>query len=214
MLEYNASRSDIILKEYGRNVQKLANYLSTIDDRDERTRYAYTLVELMRQLNPSVKENNETTQKLWDDLFIMTNFTLDVEAPYPPPEVDVLTKKPRRVPYSTEPARYRHYGKNLENLIQQAGELEDPEEKRAATIYLGKLMKTFYSTWNRENIDDEIIIRDMKKMSRGKLTISEEEVKEKGLFEVNQPKSRSNSSNNNNSNNNKGRRGNNHRRKR
>ncbi|MGB3586714.1 MAG: DUF4290 domain-containing protein [Tunicatimonas sp.] len=209
MLEYNSSRTDIILKEYGRNVQKLANYLSTIEEGEERKRYAYTLIELMRQLNPSVKENNETTQKLWDDLFIMTNFTLDVEAPYPPPEVDILTKKPDRVPYSTEPVRYRHYGKNLERLIQQAGELEDAEEKRAATIYLGKLMKTFYGTWNRENIDDEIILRDMKKMSRGKLEISEEEVKEKGLFEVNQPKSR----NHNNNNNNKGRR-NNHRRKR
>ncbi len=210
MLEYNSSRTDIILKEYGRNVQKLAHYLSTIEDSEERTRYAYTLIELMRQLNPSVKENNETTQKLWDDLFIMTNFTLDVDAPYPSPEVDILTKKPDRVPYSTEPVRYRHYGKNLESLIQQAGELEDAEEKRAATIYLGKLMKTFYGTWNRENIDDEIILRDMKKMSRGKLEISEEEVKEKGLFEVNQPKSRNHSNNNNN---NKGRR-NNHRRKR
>ncbi|MEM6844759.1 MAG: DUF4290 domain-containing protein [Bacteroidota bacterium] len=208
MLEYNASRPDIILKEYGRNVQKLANYLSTIEDRDERTRYAYTLIELMRQLNPAVKENNETTQKLWDDLFIMTDFTLDVEAPYPPPEVDVLTKKPQRVPYSTEPVRYRHYGKNLEKLVEQAGELEDAEEKRAATIYLGKLMKTFYSTWNRENIDDEVIIRDMKKMSRGKLDISTEEVKEKGLFEISLPRNRSN----NNNNNNKGRR--NNRRKR
>jgi hypothetical protein len=209
MLEYNASRPDIILKEYGRNVQKLANYLSTIEDREERTRYAYTLIELMRQLNPSVKENNETTQKLWDDLFIMTNFTLDVEAPYPPPEVDILTRKPKQVPYSTEPVRYRHYGKNLEKLIQEAGELEDEEERQAAIIYLGRLMKTFYGTWNRENVDDEVIIRDMKKMSRGKLTISAEEVKEKNLFEVSQPKNRSN----NNNNNNKGRRGSNRRKR-
>jgi len=203
MLEYNASRPDIILKEYGRNVQKLANHLATIEDREKRTRYAYTLIELMRQLNPAVRENNETTQKLWDDLFIMTNFTLDVEAPFPPPEVDVLTRKPKQVPYHTEPVRYRHYGKNLEKLIEQAGELEDEEERRSAIVYLGKLMKTFYATWNRENIDDEVIVRDMKKMSRGKLVISAEEVKEKNLFEVSQPKSRSN-----NNNNNKGRRSN------
>ncbi|MEQ9439085.1 MAG: DUF4290 domain-containing protein [Cyclobacteriaceae bacterium] len=212
MLEYNASRPDVILKEYGRNIQKLANHLSTIEDREQRTRYAYTLIELMRQLNPNVKDNNETTQKLWDDLFIMTNFTLDVEAPYPPPEVDILTKKPGRVPYSTEPVRYRHYGKNMERLVEQASELEDPDEKRGATIYLGKLMKTFYGVWNRENIDDEIIVRDMKHMSRGKLDISVEEVKQGNLFDSNQPKGRSNSNNNNN--NNKGRRSNNHRRKR
>lgn len=207
MLEYNASRSDIILKEYGRNVQKLANHLATIEDQEKRTRYAYTLIELMRQLNPAVRENNETTQKLWDDLFIMTNFTLDVEAPFPPPEVDVLTRKPKQVPYHTEPVRYRHYGKNLEKLIEQASDLEGEEERRGAIIYLGKLMKTFYSTWNRENIDDEIIVRDMKKMSRGKLEIPVEEVKEKNLFEISQPKSRSN-----NNNSNKGRR--NNRRKR
>nr|WKN39884.1 DUF4290 domain-containing protein [Tunicatimonas sp. TK19036] len=210
MLEYNASRPDVILKEYGRNIQKLANYLSTIEDREQRTRYAYTLIELMRQLNPNVKDNNETTQKLWDDLFIMTNFALDVEAPYPPPEVDILTRKPKRVPYSTEPVRFRHYGKNMERLIAQASELEDPTEKQGATIYLGKLMKTFYSTWNRENVDDEVILRDLEHMSRGKLTISIDEVKQGNLFDTNQPKSRSN----NNNNSNKGRRSNNHRRKR
>lgn len=213
MLEYNASRPDVILKEYGRNIQKLANHLSTIEDREQRTRYAYTLIELMRQLNPNVKDNNETTQKLWDDLFIMSNFTLDVEAPYPPPEVDVLTKKPNRVPYNTDPVRYRHYGKNLERLIEQAMELDDPEQNRNATIYLGKLMKTFYGTWNRESVDDEVIVRDLKNMSRGKLHIPVEEVKQGNLFDSNQPKSRSNTNNNSN-NSNKGRRGGSHRRKR
>ena len=210
MLEYNASRPDVILKEYGRNIQKLANYLSTIEDRDLRTRYAYTLIELMRQLNPNVKDNNETTQKLWDDLFIMTNFTLDVEAPYPPPDTDILTKKPQRVPYNTEPVRYRHYGKNMERLVEQASELEDPEEQRGATIYLGKLMKTFYAAWNRENVDDEVIVRDLKSMSRGKLTIPVEEVKQGNLFDTNQPKSRSSNTGSSP----KGRRSNSHRRKR
>ena len=98
----------------------------------------------------------------------------------------------------------------MERLIAQASELEDPTEKQGATIYLGKLMKTFYSTWNRENVDDEVILRDLEHMSRGKLTISIDEVKQGNLFDTNQPKSRSNSNNNSN----KGRRSNNHRRKR
>ena len=219
MLDYNTGQSKLILREYGRNVQKLAEYLPQVEDRDKRTAYAYTLVNLMRQLNPNVKDG-ETTQKIWDDLFIITNFTLDVDAPFPPPPEDVLTKKPNKVPYSkeSESAKYKHYGKNLEKLIEQAGELEDEEEKRDATIYLGRLMKTFYITWNRDNIDDEVIVKQLRKLSRGKLEIPLEEVKAKNLFDSTVGVSNNNSSNNSNNNNNKGRsnkgrRNNNNRRK-
>ena len=216
MLDYNTGQSKLILREYGRNVQKLAEYLPNVEDRDKRTAYAYTLVNLMRQLNPNVKDG-ETTQKIWDDLFIITNFTLDVDAPFPPPPEDVLTKKPNKVPYSkeSESAKYKHYGKNLEKLIEQASELEE-EEKRDATIYLGRLMKTFYITWNRDNIDDEVIVKQLRKLSRGKLEISLEEVKAKNLFDSLGNTSNNNSNSNNNNkgrSNNKGRRNNNNRRK-
>lgn len=183
MFDYNTAKSGVILKEYGRNVQKLAEHIMTIDDRDKRTRYATTLVELMRQLNPSVRENNETTQKLWDDLFIMTNFELNVDAPYPMPEVDILTKKPKRLSYNTDPATYKHYGKNIEKLIEKAIATETEEERKGAIIYLGKLMKGFYQTWNKENVDDAVIIKNIKEISGGKLDISVDEVKNNNLFE-------------------------------
>lgn len=183
MYEYNTSRSGVILKEYGRNVQKLAEYINTIEDRDQRTRYATTLIELMRQLNPSVRENNETTQKLWDDLFIMTNFALEVDAPYPKPEVDILTKKPDKVAYNTKQVKFKHYGKNIEKLIQKAIDAEDEEERKAGIIFVGKLMKSFYQTWNKEGVDDEVIINNLNQMSGGKLQISKEEVKSNNLFD-------------------------------
>ena len=199
----------------------LADHLGTVEDRDKRTKYAYTLVELMRQLNPSgaVRDPEETTQKTWDDLFIMTNFTLDVDAPFPPPAEDILTKKPERLSYNKESARYKHYGQNVEKLIALASEIEDEDEQRGAIIYLGKLMKTFYTTWNRENVDDSTIVDHLRSMSKGKLLIPVEEVKAKNLFDSaiapsskGRSKSNSNSSNNNN-NNNKGRRSNNRRKK-
>ncbi len=216
MFEYNTARSNVILKEYGRNVQKLAEHIMTIDDRDKRTQYATTLVELMRQLNPSVRENNETTQKLWDDLFIMTNFELDVDAPYPMPEVDILTKKPKRLSYNTDPVSYKHYGKNIEKLIEKAIATETDEERKDAIIYMGKLMKGFYQTWNKENVDDAVIVKNIKEISKGKLDISLDEVRNNNLFDSQKSSgSSSSSSSSNRSSSSKGRRssGSNNRRK-
>lgn len=213
MYDYNTSRSGVILKEYGRNVQKLAEHIMTIEDRQKRTRYSTTLIELMRQLNPSVRENNETTQKLWDDLFIMTNFELDVDAPYPMPEVDILTKKPKRLSYNTDPVKYKHYGKNIEKLIEKAIATESEEERKAAIIHVGKLMKGFYQTWNKEGVDDDVIVNNMKEMSGGKLEVSLDEVRKNNLFDS--QKSRSSSSKSSSSNKGGGRRnsGNNRRKK-
>lgn len=187
MFEYNTGKSKLILKEYGRNIQKLAEHIKTIDDRNKRTQFAYTLIELMSQLNPnpSLKENGENLQKLWDDLFIMTDFTLDVDAPFPKPEPDVLFKKPRRLSYNDEPVVYKHYGKNIEKLIAKASAIEDPEERKGAIIYLGRLMKNFYMSWNKENIDDEVIMRHINEMAGGKLSLSVGEIKDNGLFDIN-----------------------------
>ncbi len=189
----------------------LADHLGTIEDRDKRTKYAHTLVALMRQLNPTVKEDDDTTQKNWDDLHIMTNFGLDVESPFPMPAEDILTKKPERMSYHKAKPRYKHYGQNVEHLIEIASNIENEDDKKGALIYLGKLMKTFYTTWNRDNVDDEVIVGHIRSMSKGKLDISVEEVKAQNLFDSNigpSPKSRSNNNSNKSNNNNKGRRNN------
>lgn len=183
MYEYNTSKPRLVLAEYGRNIQKLVEHLSTIDDREKRNRYAHTLIELMRQLNPDVKEGTESTQKLWDDLYIMSNFSLDVDAPYPIPEEEILNKKPQTVPYHQEPIKYKHYGKNIEMLIEKAIALTDPEEKKAAIIAIGKLMKGFYLTWNKDAVEDEVILKNMRELSRDQLEISIEEVKQGNLFD-------------------------------
>lgn len=181
-LEYNTQRGDLKLKEYGRNVEKLARYLKSIEDKEERTRKAHVLVDLMKQITP-LRENNETDQKFWDDLFIMANFDLDIESPFPPPPQDILEKKPQRLTYKTNAITYRHYGKNIQILVKQAIAKEDPAEREEAIIYIGKLMKSFYTSWNKEVIDDAVILDNIKTISGGELDIDLDKVKDENLFE-------------------------------
>lgn len=182
MKENEKSKQSLILKEYGKNIQKLVDYVKTVPDKAKRTDYAYALVELMKQLNPQLKTEND--QKLWDDLYIMSNFELDMDAPFPMPEKELLGKKPQMLGYPKGEVRFKHYGRNIEKLIEKATEIEDDEEQEAALIYIGQLMRSFHSTWNRENFDDAIIIDDIKILSKGKLHIDLEKVKENGLFET------------------------------
>ncbi|WP_018342123.1 DUF4290 domain-containing protein [Cytophaga aurantiaca] len=174
----------IVLKEYGKNIQKIVDWILTIEDRDQRTRYANTCVELMRQLNPGVRDTDEQTTKLWDHLFIMSNFKLDVDTPHPMPDLAVLGKKPDRVPYNHNNLRYKHYGKNINLLIDQAILKEDGVEKDDAIIYIGRLMKRLYSTWNKENVDDEVIVEHLSELSKKKLQIDIAKVKAERLFDT------------------------------
>ncbi len=181
--EYNTQREQIKLKEYGRNVQKLVNYIRTVPDKEKRTALATTLIELIKQLAPSVKEAFENPQRIWDDLYIIADFNFDIDNPYPIPDPETVFKKPEPMTYPQSKVRYKHYGKNIEKLIKEALLKEDPKEQEDAVIYLGKLMKTFHGNWNKETIDDSVILKDIERMSEGKLTLSLDKVREDNLFE-------------------------------
>ncbi len=181
--EYNTSRPGIKLKEYGRNVQKLVDYIRSLPDKEKRTELAYTLIELIKQLTPSLKEQPDNPQRLWDDLYIIADFNLDVNNPFPVPEPEVLFKKPMRVAYPQSEVRYKHYGKNIERLVKEAMKLENQQDREDAIIYLGKLMKTFYGNWNKETLDDSVIIKDIQILSQGKLSMNIDKVREDNLFE-------------------------------
>lgn len=197
-LEYNTERNHLTLREYGRNVQNLVAYIKTIDEKDRRNKYASLLVDLMKMINPEFnKDANEYTQKVWDDLFIISKFDLDVESPFPIPESTILDRKPDRLTYSSNSIRFRHYGKNMEILINNAIALEDPKEKEGAIIAIGKLMKSFYLTWNKDTIEDQQVLKNIKQLSNDQLDIDIEKVKEFGLFDS-QRKERSGPDNGNN----------------
>lgn len=181
--EYNTQRPYIILKEYGRNVQKLVEYIRSIPSKEKRTELAYTLIELIKQLTPTIKDQPENPQRVWDDLYIIANFNLDIDCPYPVPQPEILFKKPLKVDYPQSQVRFKHYGKNIEKLVKEALKIEDEQERQDAIIYLGKLMKTFYGNWNKETIDDSVILKDIQAMSGGALNMTIEKVREDNLFE-------------------------------
>ena len=203
-LEYNTQRAQLKLREYGRNVQNLVAHLKTIKDKEERNKKAATLVELMKLINPDLGKNNESDQKVWDDLHIISNFELDIEGPFPKPDASVLDRKPERLKYYSNEIKYRHYGRGVELLIDQAMEMEDPKEREGAVVAIGRLMKGFFQTWNKESIEDEQILKNIKRLSNDKLDIDIETVKELGLFDSEKKHSNRRSS----SNQNKGRRNN------
>ena len=157
------------MKEYGTNVQKLVNHIMTVQDRNTRTKYAYLLVELMRQVHPNMRDTQDYTNKLWDDLYIMSNFKLDVESPFPPPSPDAVGKKPKTVPYNTQHLKHRYYGRNVELLIARAVSEPDENEKRILVAHIARLMKTFYQNWNREVVDDVVIWGHIMELSQGNL---------------------------------------------
>ena len=182
-MEYNSSREPLILREYGRNVQKLVDFISNEKDDQKRSQYAASLVQLMQQITPQKKDMLENDQKVWDDLHIISDFELEIETPYEKPDKEVINKPPARMPYQKNRIKYLHYGRNIELLINEAKAKTDPKEREEAIIYIGKLMKSFYSTWNKEMIDDQVILDNIQAISGGELTIDIDKVKEENLFE-------------------------------
>ncbi|AFM04815.1 hypothetical protein Fleli_2449 [Bernardetia litoralis DSM 6794] len=183
-LDYNTQRDALVLKEYGRNMQNMVRHLKTITDVEERTRAAETLINLMKQLNPSVRENSDNVHRIWDHLYIMADGEIEFNNEFLPQTEEERTKKPDHIGYTQEPVKYRHYGRNVELVIAKAAELEDEQELIDAVADIGKLMKSFYLTWNRDSVEDEVILKDIKRISGGKIDINIETIKEDNLFEL------------------------------
>lgn len=172
-MEYNTQRKKLVMPEYGRNIQKMIRECTEIEDRAERTRNAEAIVRVMAQMVPKVKETGEFWQKLWDHVYIISDFKLDVDSPYPMPDKEILTAKPEKVPYSENNIRYLHYGKNIENIIEKAKEYPEGPEKDALIRTIANHLKKSYLNWNRESVDDELILHHLKDLSGGKLELSE-----------------------------------------
>lgn len=161
----------------------MVKYLLTIEDREKRTRQAHILVELMRQIHPGMKDGQDYYNKLWDDLYIISEFKLDVDSPFPPPSPEVLGKKPKKVEYQYTNLKYKHFGQNINLLVERAINTEDPEEKRAFVSYLTRLMKTFYMAWNKETVEDETIYQSLLDISKGKLATDIQLIRDEGPVE-------------------------------
>ncbi len=168
-MEYNTSRTKMLMPEYGRNVQKMVEYLLTIEDRAKRLRNAEAVIELMATLTPHLKTMEDYKHKLWDHLYQMTDFTLDVDAPYPKPTPEAIFKKPDPIGYPQGNIRNRHLGKNLEELLKRALAEQDDEKRQSYTQLIGYYMKLAYTNWHREPVHDDMIRNELSVLSEGKL---------------------------------------------
>ncbi len=175
-LEYNTSRAKMIIPEYGRNVQKMINHCCTIEDKEERNKCANAIIKVMGQLNPQLRDIEDFTHKLWAHLFIMSDFKLEVDSPYPRPSAENFTSKPEKLEYPNRKIKYGHYGKILEDMIKAAVDYPEGEEKKYLIKRCANLLKTSYLIWNRDTVNDNTIVKHLEDFSGGKLTIDPEEL--------------------------------------
>src|ERR1700740_2060599 len=169
-MEYNTTRSKLLMPEYGRNVQKMVEYLVTIDDREKRLRQAEVIIELMGTLNPHLKTIEDYKHKLWDPLYQMTDFNLDVDSPYPCPTPEMIFKKPEVLPYPQDNIPHRHLGKNIQSLLEKALAETDEEKRQGLTQAIGYYMKLAYTNWHKEPVHDDMIKSELKEITKGQLT--------------------------------------------
>lgn len=170
-MDYNSTRDKLIIPEYGRNIQKMIRHLMLVEDRDKRSRMAHIIVDVMAQMYVHPKEVLDYRQKLWDHLHIISNFKLDVDSPYPAPNIENLYKKPNRVPYATGGIRYSHYGKHIHAIIEKVSELEDGNDKDVLTRIIANHLKKSYLNWNRDSVNDDLIIKHLEELSNGRIKL-------------------------------------------
>lgn len=169
-MEYATQKESLILAEYGRHVQEMVNHTMKIEDRKVRSDAAETIIRVMSQLHPSYKGSDELQQKLWEDLFIISGYQLDVDSPFPKPtpKADI---KPEKIKYPDQNFKFKHYGKIIEDLIASAISIENPEEQQELTQLIAHLMKRSYLNYNRDSVNEEMIVDQLTSMSSGKLKL-------------------------------------------
>lgn len=157
------------MPEYGRNVQKMIEYLTTVEDKAKRLKNAEVIIELMGTLNPHLKTIEDYKHKLWDHLYQMTGFNLEVDSPYPPPTAEAVFKKPEVLEYPKKSIENRHLGKNITQLLERALVEQDPDKRQGLTQTIGYYMKLAYGNWHKEPVHDDMIKNELKELSGGML---------------------------------------------
>lgn len=171
-MEYNTNRNHLTIREYGRHIQKMVEHLLTIEDKKERQQQAQVVIELMGVLNPHLKNVEDFRHKLWDHLFYISDFKLDVDSVYPIPEKATYKAKPDPIPYPKRYPKYSHLGKNLEIIVNKALKEENEEKKAGFAHAIAYYMKLAYSNWHKELVHDDAIRSEMNSITGGQLEFS------------------------------------------
>ncbi|PRD55929.1 DUF4290 domain-containing protein [Sphingobacterium gobiense] len=191
--DYNSTRPNLILAEYGRNVQNMVDYICTLPTKEERNRYAQVVIDMMGVLNPHLRDVSDFKHKLWDHLHIISDFKIDVDSPYPVPARDAIHKKPELLDYPQHAIRYKHYGHTVERMIEKALAMSAPENRERMALSIANFMKMAYMTWNKDTVQDEHIIQNLAELSNGQLVLPADTVLTKLDFKTPPPGSRTKS---------------------
>ena len=174
-LEYNTEREQLIISEYGRHIQKMVNQAIAIEDREERNKCAHSIIAVMGNLNPHLRDVPDFQHKLWDQLFMISDFKLDVDAPYPMPSPEELAERPQPLAYPQNFPKYRFYGNNIKRMIDVAIKWEDGDKKDGLVITIANHMKKSFLNWNKDTVEDQVIFNHLFELSEGKLNLKNSE---------------------------------------
>tara|TARA_B100001287_G_C22630290_1_gene504749 strand:+ start:716 stop:1312 length:597 start_codon:yes stop_codon:yes gene_type:complete len=170
-MKYNTARDQLVLPEYGRNVQKMVDHATTIQNKEERNKCVKTIIDFMGQMNPQLRDLKEFNHKLWDDLFIISKYQLEADSPYPFPEPKKIDERPEKMPYPKNKIKFPFYGAALENMIRYAVNQNEGRDKEIMTGMIANHMKKSYLLFNKHSVSNDTIILHLKQLSDNKLTL-------------------------------------------
>jgi hypothetical protein len=170
-MDYSNKRGRLILPEYGRNIQRMVEFIKTIEDREIRNQAAQEIINIMGNMNPHLRDINDFKHKLWDQLAQMADFDMDIDSPYPTPQRETFESRPNRVAYTTGNLKYKYLGRIMQKLIRAAIKIEDREKKDELVRIITNHMKKLYMIWNKDTVEDNDIFEKLAEMSDGELTV-------------------------------------------
>jgi len=173
-MDYNTQREKLIMPEYGRHVQKMMQQVKSIPDKEKRSEQVRAVVNAMSVLNPHLRDMNDFKHKLWDHVFVISDFDLDIDAPFPPPTSDSFQTAPKPIELVNTPLQVNYYGRHIQNLAEALGKRREGPERDEMVIALAYYMRKQYLIWNKDSVSDQIIFNDMVTLSKGRLTIPED----------------------------------------
>ena len=175
-LEYNTERTGLIIPEYGRHIQKMVDQVVSCPDKNERNKMAKAIIGIMGNMNPHLRDVPDFQHKLWDQLFIMSDFQLDVDSPFEKPQRELLSQKPDRLAYPKTNLKYRFYGNNIKGMINVAIDWEEGDMKNALVFNIANHMKKCFLNWNKDTVQDDVILNHLNELSGGKLAVNEKDL--------------------------------------
>ncbi|MGC6437776.1 MAG: DUF4290 domain-containing protein [Flavobacteriaceae bacterium] len=170
-LEYNTEREQLIIPEYGRHIQKMINHATAQESKAERNRLAKAIISVMGNMQPHLRDVPDFQHKLWDQLFIMSDFKLDADSPFEKPSKEILSTTPDPLHYPQNYPKYRFYGNNIKTMIQSACDWEEGEMKTALIFTIANHMKKSFLSWNKDTVEDTVIFNHLYELSEGKIDI-------------------------------------------